>query len=126
LSQTHRLLRLGASAAATILVTGAAVATTAPQALAAISTTAWQSGRFVVDIPNLVRRSDLVLGRPNTDPTQFMVLGNGTLGVAAWAGSASSRRTRSCRSITRSTCAGRAGRATRRSSRRTAIGSGRS
>ena len=87
MSRTHWLLRLGASAATALLVTGAAVAITAPQAVAAITTTAWQTGRFVVDIPDLVRRSDLVLGRPNTDPTQFMVLGNGTLGVAAWAAS---------------------------------------
>jgi hypothetical protein len=27
--------------------------------------TAWQGGRFVVDIRNLVRRSDIVLGKPN-------------------------------------------------------------
>ncbi len=45
MSRIHRILRLGASAAATVLVTGAAVAITAPQALAAITTTAWQNGR---------------------------------------------------------------------------------
>jgi hypothetical protein len=81
----QRFFRLGTSAATVALVAGAGMAIIAPQAVAAIGTTAWQNGTFVVDIPNLVRRSDLVLGRPNTDPTQFMALGNGTLGVAAWA-----------------------------------------
>jgi len=67
------------------LAGGTAVALTAPSAAAATGTTAWQNGTFVVDTPNLVRRSDIVLGRPNLDPTQFVPLGNGTLGVAAWA-----------------------------------------
>ncbi|WP_258574727.1 RICIN domain-containing protein [Streptomyces shenzhenensis] len=52
---------------------------------AATATTAWQSGGFTVDTPNLVRRSNVVLGRPNTAQSQFMPLGNGTLGAAVWA-----------------------------------------
>ncbi|MER6082604.1 RICIN domain-containing protein [Streptomyces sp. NPDC001833] len=66
----------------------AAALTIAPPgqtAHAATATTAWQSGRFTVDTPNLVRRSDIALGRPNTGQSQFMPLGNGTLGAAVWA-----------------------------------------
>ena len=48
-------------------------------------TTAWRDGQFVVDTPNVVRRSNIVLGRPNVDPTESMALGNGTLGAAVWA-----------------------------------------
>src|SRR5579885_3559362 len=40
---------------------------------------------FVVDVPNLVRRSNIVLGRANGAPQESMPLGNGSLGVAAWA-----------------------------------------
>ncbi|MYS24455.1 MULTISPECIES: glycosyl hydrolase family 95 catalytic domain-containing protein, partial [unclassified Streptomyces] len=54
-------------------------------AAAATATTAWQSGGFHVDTPNVVRRSDIVLGRPNTAAAQSLPLGNGSLGVAAWA-----------------------------------------
>jgi hypothetical protein len=52
---------------------------------AAGTTTAWQNGSFSFDTPNVVRRSDIVLGKANTDPTTFMPLGNGTLGAAVWA-----------------------------------------
>jgi hypothetical protein len=48
-------------------------------------TTAWRDGKFVIDTPNVVRRSDIVLGRANLDPTVSLPLGNGTLGVAEWA-----------------------------------------
>ncbi|MFB9833613.1 glycosyl hydrolase family 95 catalytic domain-containing protein [Actinoallomurus acaciae] len=48
-------------------------------------TTAWHRGSFAVDTANVVRRSDAVLTRPNTDPRQSMPLGNGTLGAAVWA-----------------------------------------
>ncbi|MGY4911609.1 RICIN domain-containing protein [Micromonospora aurantiaca (nom. illeg.)] len=51
----------------------------------AARTTAWQAGRFVVDTPNVVRRSTVVLNRPNTNASEFVPLGNGSLGVAAWA-----------------------------------------
>src|SRR5260370_39819430 len=40
---------------------------------------------FVVDVPNVVRRSNVILGRANTAPKEFMALGNGALGMAAWA-----------------------------------------
>src|SRR5512142_1768408 len=49
------------------------------------TTTAWQNGQFVVDTAGVVRRSNVVLGRANTAATQFMGLGNGSLGVSAWA-----------------------------------------
>ncbi|GAA1957800.1 RICIN domain-containing protein [Kitasatospora viridis] len=49
------------------------------------ATTAWQAGRFTVDTPDLVRRSDVVLAGPNRDQTQALPLGNGTLGAAVWA-----------------------------------------
>jgi hypothetical protein len=37
------------------------------------------------DPPTLVARSNIVLGSSNTMPTQFMPVGNGTLGAAVWA-----------------------------------------
>ena len=40
---------------------------------------------FSMDTPNVVRESNIVLGKPNATPQEFMALGNGTLGVAAWA-----------------------------------------
>jgi hypothetical protein len=40
---------------------------------------------FSIDVPNVVRRSNIVLGHPNTTPQDSMALGNGTLGVAEWA-----------------------------------------
>ncbi|WP_433890342.1 Ig-like domain-containing protein [Streptomyces sp. CA-111067] len=48
-------------------------------------TTAWRHGSFQLDPTAVVSRSDLVLGSPNTDPIASMPLGNGSLGVAAWA-----------------------------------------
>ncbi|WP_055585947.1 Ig-like domain-containing protein [Streptacidiphilus griseoplanus] len=49
------------------------------------ATTAWQGGAFQLDPAGVVSRSDIVLGSPNPDPTASMPLGNGSLGVAAWA-----------------------------------------
>jgi hypothetical protein len=40
---------------------------------------------FSIDVPNVVRRSNIVLGKANTTPQESMALGNGTLGIAAWA-----------------------------------------
>jgi hypothetical protein len=77
-----RSIALGASVA---LATGGLALATAPSAVAATGTTAWQNGTFVVDTPNVVRRADIVLGQPNTSPSQFVPLGNGTLGAAVWA-----------------------------------------
>ncbi|MCW8383876.1 DUF5703 domain-containing protein [Streptomyces justiciae] len=54
-------------------------------AATAVATTAWQNGAFQVDRSALVHRSDVVIGRPGTDPTESMPLGNGTLGEAVWA-----------------------------------------
>jgi hypothetical protein len=56
----------------------------APAAMAAPGFTAWQNGSFVVDTPNLVRRSNIVLGRSNPTPVESMALGNGALGAAVW------------------------------------------
>ncbi|GHJ39087.1 hypothetical protein [Streptomyces sp. TS71-3] len=71
-------------AAASLLALGTS-ALSGPGAAAAGTTTAWRDGRFVVDTPDVVRRSDLVLKHPNTDVSGFVPLGNGTLGAAAWA-----------------------------------------
>jgi hypothetical protein len=70
-------------------LTGAALAA-APGASAAASaspsvTTAWRKGAFQLDPQGVVSRSDIVLGQPNKNPTASMPLGNGSLGVAAWA-----------------------------------------
>jgi hypothetical protein len=52
--------------------------------LQAQETTAWSGGRFAVDAAGVVGRSDVVLGRANTDAMEAMPLGNGRLGVAVW------------------------------------------
>jgi len=49
------------------------------------SSTAWHDGRFHIDAPGVLHRSDIFLGRPNTDASEAMPLGNGRLGVAVWA-----------------------------------------
>ncbi|WP_211268690.1 glycosyl hydrolase family 95 catalytic domain-containing protein [Actinoplanes subtropicus] len=54
-------------------------------AQAATATTAWQNGAFTTNVGGIVSRSDVVLGKPNSSATQFLPLGNGSLGVAAWA-----------------------------------------
>jgi hypothetical protein len=69
--------------AATTLVT--AVLGTAPAASAASETTAWQNGAFSVNTAGVVSESDIFLGQPNTADSQSLPLGNGSLGVAAWA-----------------------------------------
>ena len=72
------------SAVLTVLA-GAAVVDGGTAAAAAGPTTAWQHGDFALDPAGVVSRSDIVLGSPNSDPTASMPLGNGSLGVAAWA-----------------------------------------
>ncbi|MFJ2865592.1 glycosyl hydrolase family 95 catalytic domain-containing protein [Kitasatospora sp. NPDC087314] len=62
---------------------GLAPATTA--SAAGPGSTAWSDGGFSVDTPDVVRRSDIVLGAANTSASQFVPLGNGTLGAAVWA-----------------------------------------
>src|SRR3954471_22067377 len=56
-----------------------------PAAPAHGATTAWSGNQFQVDTFNLVRRSNIVLGRAPTLAKQSMDLGNGSFGVAAWA-----------------------------------------
>jgi len=63
----------------------AAVIGGATGAAAATVTTAWQNGAFSVNTAGVVSRSDVFLGQPNTADTQSLPLGNGSLGVAAWA-----------------------------------------
>jgi hypothetical protein len=81
--------RIPASRARILLLTTALVAgvcaASVSSATAATGTTAWQNGQFAVDTAGVVRRSDIVLGRANADPTQSLPLGNGTLGAAVWA-----------------------------------------
>jgi hypothetical protein len=56
------------------------------QAAAAASlTTAWHDGAFSINTGGVVSRSDVVIGQPNAAPAQSLPLGNGSLGVAAWA-----------------------------------------
>ena len=43
------------------------------------------SSVFSIDTANVVRRSNIVLGKANVTPQESMALGNGTLGIAAWA-----------------------------------------
>src|ERR1700723_1866486 len=47
--------------------------------------TAWHDGGFHIDVPSVLHRSDIFLGRPNADASEAMPLGNGRLGVAVWA-----------------------------------------
>ena len=85
-SLPHRLLATAAAcllAVAAVLV--AAVIGGSPAASAATDTTAWQNGAFSENTGGVVSRSDVFLGQPNTLDSQSLPLGNGSLGVAAWA-----------------------------------------
>ncbi|WP_263984057.1 putative Ig domain-containing protein [Streptomyces sp. HPF1205] len=85
MSAFHRL-RLAVAAVAVATVAGfTAVGSLAPPASAATGTTAWRNGAFAVNTAGVVSRSDVVLGKPNSSATQFLPLGNGALGVSAWA-----------------------------------------
>jgi hypothetical protein len=53
------------------------------QAGAAAASNPW----ITFDPAGIVSRSNITLSKANTDPTQFMPLGNGALGTAAWAAS---------------------------------------
>src|SRR5882757_4044003 len=70
--------------ALSLAIIASLLATGGPPAVAAPGTTAWQNGTFVVDTPNVVRRSDIVLQRPNPAPAESLPLGNGALGAAVW------------------------------------------
>jgi hypothetical protein len=73
-------------AAALLLASPLAImAAPARPATAASLTTAWQNGAFSLKTAGVVSRSDVVIGAPNSSPSQFLPLSNGSLGVAAWA-----------------------------------------
>jgi Bacterial Ig-like domain/Bacterial Ig domain len=88
----HRARRLVAGCAA-LLTTASGLALAAGQASAQASTTsstssattAWRNGSFDLSPDGVVSRDDIVLGAPNINPAQSIPMGNGTLGVAAWA-----------------------------------------
>ncbi|HEV3358089.1 MAG TPA: hypothetical protein VG247_14940 [Pseudonocardiaceae bacterium] len=75
-------LVLLASTALALTALGTGSAGGAP---AATLTTAWHNGTFNENTGGVVSRSDVVLGQPNTVNAQSLPLGNGSLGVAAWA-----------------------------------------
>jgi hypothetical protein len=81
----HRDLQPLVGAAVVVLMAGALLPAAVAPAVAASGTTAWHNGGFAVDTPNVVRRSDIVLGAPNGAPAQSLPLGNGALGAAVWA-----------------------------------------
>ena len=60
--------------------------TSVPASEATTLTSAWRSGVFAENTAGVVSRSDVVLGQPNFSDAQSLPLGNGSLGVAAWAG----------------------------------------
>src|SRR2546421_12326849 len=78
-------MRMFRIALTTTVIAAATAVPLAQPAMAAPGSTAWQNATFVVDTPNLVRRSNIVLGRANPAPADSMALGNGTLGAAVWA-----------------------------------------
>ncbi|MDT4959879.1 MAG: trimeric autotransporter adhesin, partial [Pseudonocardiales bacterium] len=81
--RARRLLALATVLLAALL---GVVLVNPPAAAAATSaTTAWRDGAFKLDAAGVVSRSDIVLGRPNVNPTASMPLGNGSLAAAAWA-----------------------------------------
>jgi hypothetical protein len=63
----------------------------APQAFADSLTTAWHDGAFAENVGGVVSRSDIVIQQPNVSDAQSLPLGNGSLGVAAWAATGSPR-----------------------------------
>jgi hypothetical protein len=77
------LAAAGALAAAVPMLSVAPGA--APQAFADTLTTAWHDGAFAEDAAGIVGRSDIVIQQPNVSDAQSLPLGNGSLGVAAWA-----------------------------------------
>jgi hypothetical protein len=83
MSHRFKLSRLLAVAAG--LAIAAPVAVLSQPAVAATATTAWQNGSFSLNPSGVVAESDIVLGAANTADSQSMPLGNGSLGVAAWA-----------------------------------------
>src|SRR5258708_6926552 len=78
-------LRTACSIALTLSIIAASRLLSVGVVYAQSQTTAWQNGTFNVDVPNMVAQSNIVLGSANTNPFALMPLGNGNLGVAAWA-----------------------------------------
>ncbi|HEY4464856.1 MAG TPA: hypothetical protein VGN41_19490, partial [Streptosporangiaceae bacterium] len=78
-----------AAAAAALTLTSLALVTggsrPAAAATATAVTTAWHDGSFAENTAGIVSRSDVVIKQPNFSAAQFLPLGNGSLGVAAWA-----------------------------------------
>src|ERR1700727_1093156 len=86
MSHRYKLSRLLAVAAGLALAVPLATAAVLAQpAVAASVTTAWQNGSFSLNPAGVVAESDIVLGAANTAASQSLPLGNGSLGVAAWA-----------------------------------------
>ena len=95
ISSTRRLTAIAAAALAAatglVLASGPLPAAAAsgtgssPTGSTASVTTAWHDGTFALDAGSVVSRDDIVLGQPNINPTASIPLGNGALGVAAWA-----------------------------------------
>ena len=86
MSRRFPLLRfLAVATGFAVAIPLAAVAVLVRAAAAATVTTAWQNGSFSVNPSGVVAESDIVLGAPNTSDSQSLPLGNGSLGVAAWA-----------------------------------------
>ncbi len=78
-------MRKANRAIAVAMLATASTAVAVSPATADTGTTAWNHGRFNVDVPGVVSRSDVILGQPNTDSGQAIPLGNGSLGVGLWA-----------------------------------------
>jgi hypothetical protein len=85
MSHRYKLSLLAVAAGLALAVPLAVTAGPAQPAAAASVTTAWQNGSFSLNRAGVVAESDIVLGAANTASSQSMPLGNGSLGVAAWA-----------------------------------------
>jgi hypothetical protein len=82
---SHRFKLSSLLAVAAALAVAVPVAVSIQPARAATATTAWQNGSFSLNRSGVVAESDIVLGAANTASSQSLPLGNGSLGVAAWA-----------------------------------------
>jgi len=84
-SRRPRSRLLAAAAALSLGMSAVILSGLTWSATAATLTTAWQNGAFSENVGGVVSRSDVVLGSPNTAASQSLPMGNGSLGVAAWA-----------------------------------------
>src|SRR4051812_8641718 len=66
-------------------IAGLTVLVAVTPAAQAAPSTAWIGNQFQVDVPNVVKRANIVVGSPPVRPAQLMPLGNGRLGAAVWA-----------------------------------------